>query len=162
MNFEIVSEIDDIERIARGPSVRERMRLVAQFGRGRWRKLKGTATVRLRDGWTGRAVGTLVRSSRRRSSQDEDKAFLGVIREGIKAKVRGMHSHRGIVGHRSPKDLRGSAGRDSIKAGIPAHRRRVGRGLSLSGGVLQSGSTPRKGRPRSEIPRFPHERALTN
>ena len=55
MNFEIVSEIDDIERIARGPSVRERMRLVAQFGRGRWRKLKGTATVRLRDGWTGRA-----------------------------------------------------------------------------------------------------------
>ena len=55
MNFEIVSEIEDIETIARGPSVRERVRLTAQFGRGRWRKLKGTATVRLRDGWTGRA-----------------------------------------------------------------------------------------------------------
>jgi hypothetical protein len=55
MNFEIGGEIQNIETIARGPSVRERMRLTAQFGRGRWRKLKGTATVRLRDGWTGRA-----------------------------------------------------------------------------------------------------------
>ena len=138
------------------------MRLVAQFGRGRWRKLKGTATVRLRDGWTGRAEGHWYEAHGVGRRKMKIKRFLGVIREGIKAKVRGMHSHRGIVGHRSPKDLRGSAGRDSIKAGIPAHRRRVGRGLSLSGGVLQSGSTPRKGRPRSEIPRFPHERALTN
>jgi len=55
MNFEIVGEIDDIKTIAKGPSVRERVRLTAQFGRGRWRKLKGIATVRLRDGWTGRA-----------------------------------------------------------------------------------------------------------
>jgi len=55
MNFEIVGEISDIETIARGPSVRERVRLTAQFGRGRWRKLKGIATVRLRDGWIGRA-----------------------------------------------------------------------------------------------------------
>ena len=29
--------------------------LAAQFGRGRWRKLKGTAMVRLRDGSTARA-----------------------------------------------------------------------------------------------------------
>ena len=55
MNFEIVGEIDDIETIASGPSMRGRVRLTAQFGRGRWRKLKGTATVRLRDGWIGRA-----------------------------------------------------------------------------------------------------------
>ncbi len=55
MSFEILGEIDDIETIARGPSVRERVRLTAQFGRGRWRKLKGIATVRLRDGWIGRA-----------------------------------------------------------------------------------------------------------
>ncbi len=55
MNFEIVGEIEDIEPIARGLSVRERARLAAQFGRGRWRKLKGRAKVRLRDGWTGRA-----------------------------------------------------------------------------------------------------------
>ena len=55
MNFEIVGEIHDVETIAKGPSVRERTRLTAQFGRGRWRKLKGTAIVRLRDGSTGRA-----------------------------------------------------------------------------------------------------------
>jgi len=55
MNFEIVGEIHDVETIAKGPSVRERTRLTAQFGRGRWRKLKGTAIVRLQDGSTGRA-----------------------------------------------------------------------------------------------------------
>jgi len=55
MSFEILGEIDDIETIAGGPSVRERVRLTAPFGRGRWRKLKGIATVRLRDGWIGRA-----------------------------------------------------------------------------------------------------------
>jgi hypothetical protein len=50
MYFEIISEISDIERIARGPSVRERARLRKQFGGGRWRKLKGIATVRLANG----------------------------------------------------------------------------------------------------------------
>ena len=53
MNFEIVGQIDEIE--TKGPSVRERKRLTKQFGRGRWRKLKGNATVKLRDGSTGRA-----------------------------------------------------------------------------------------------------------
>lgn len=33
-----------------GPSIRERARLRKQFGRGRWRKLKGVATVRLANG----------------------------------------------------------------------------------------------------------------
>ena len=50
MYFEIIGEIEDIEIIARGFSVRERARLTAQFGRGRWRKLKGRARVRLRSG----------------------------------------------------------------------------------------------------------------
>lgn len=50
MYFEIVSEIENIETIARGLSVRERSRLTAQFGQGRWRKLKGKARVRLRSG----------------------------------------------------------------------------------------------------------------
>jgi hypothetical protein len=45
--FEVLGAIEDIEIIAKGPSVRERERLAAQFGRGRWRKLKGVATVRL-------------------------------------------------------------------------------------------------------------------
>jgi hypothetical protein len=55
MRFEIVGDIGDIETIAKGPSVRERTRLKKQFGRGRWRKLKGVATVRLADGWIGPA-----------------------------------------------------------------------------------------------------------
>ena len=50
MYFEIIGELSDIERIARGPSVRERARLRKQFGAGRWRTLKGIATVRLANG----------------------------------------------------------------------------------------------------------------
>jgi len=50
MYFEIIGELSSIERIARGPSVRERARLRKQFGPGRWRKLKGIATVRLANG----------------------------------------------------------------------------------------------------------------
>jgi hypothetical protein len=50
MDFEIVSEIADIETIAAGTGVRDRARLRKQYGRGRWRKLKGVAKVRLRSG----------------------------------------------------------------------------------------------------------------
>ena len=50
MYFEIIGEVSDIGQIARGHSVRERARLRKQFGSGRWRKLKGVATVRLVNG----------------------------------------------------------------------------------------------------------------
>jgi hypothetical protein len=50
MYFEIIGEITDIERIAAGSSIRELARLRKQFGAGRWRKLKGLATVRLANG----------------------------------------------------------------------------------------------------------------
>jgi hypothetical protein len=50
MYFEIIGEVSDTQIIARGPSVRERARLRKQFGPGRWRKLKGIATVRLANG----------------------------------------------------------------------------------------------------------------
>lgn len=50
MDFEIVSEIGDIEPIATGPGVRDRGRLRKQYGKARWRKLKGVARVRLPDG----------------------------------------------------------------------------------------------------------------
>jgi hypothetical protein len=50
MYFEIIGEIGNVEIIARGTSVRERARLRKQFGAGRWRKLKGVATVRLANG----------------------------------------------------------------------------------------------------------------
>lgn len=50
MDFEIVGEIIQIEPIARGLGIRELARLRRQYGDGRWRKLKGIATVVLEDG----------------------------------------------------------------------------------------------------------------
>jgi hypothetical protein len=50
MYFEIIGEITEIETIAVGGSIREIARLRRQFGPGRWRKLKGVATVRLPSG----------------------------------------------------------------------------------------------------------------
>jgi hypothetical protein len=50
MDFEIVGEIADIETITSGTGVRNRARLRKQYGRGRWRKLKGVARVQLADG----------------------------------------------------------------------------------------------------------------
>lgn len=50
MRFEIIGTIDNIETIAVGGRIREIMRLRRQYGSGRWRKLKGTARVRLING----------------------------------------------------------------------------------------------------------------
>jgi hypothetical protein len=50
MDFEILNEITEVEVIAVGPSIRDRVRLRKNYGRGRWRKLKGVANVRLPDG----------------------------------------------------------------------------------------------------------------
>jgi hypothetical protein len=50
MNPEIIGEIAGIETIAVGSSIREIERLRRIYGPGRWRKLKGIATVRLPDG----------------------------------------------------------------------------------------------------------------
>lgn len=50
MPFEIVSEITEVETFAAGRGIRELSRLNRVYGRGRWRKRKGIATVRLPDG----------------------------------------------------------------------------------------------------------------
>jgi len=50
MNFEIVGEITDIETIAIGSAIRDLARLQKLYGKGRWRKMKGTALVRLKSG----------------------------------------------------------------------------------------------------------------
>ena len=50
MRFEILGEISDIETFATGSSIREIARLRRIYGRGRWRKRKGVARVRLADG----------------------------------------------------------------------------------------------------------------
>jgi hypothetical protein len=49
-DFKVVGQITDIVTIAVGSSVRELPALRARFGKGRWRKLKGIATVHLTDG----------------------------------------------------------------------------------------------------------------
>ena len=49
-NFEIISEITDIENLAVGSKIRDIVRLRKMYGKGRWRKLKGVARVRLKSG----------------------------------------------------------------------------------------------------------------
>jgi hypothetical protein len=48
--FEIVSPIENVETIAEGTSLRIRNLLIKKYGKGRWKKKKGVATVKLRDG----------------------------------------------------------------------------------------------------------------
>jgi hypothetical protein len=50
VNFEIISEISQVEIIAVGRSIRDLSRLNKTYGSGRWRKLKGIATIRLANG----------------------------------------------------------------------------------------------------------------
>jgi len=50
MHFEVVGQIQQVETFATGSGIRELPRLRKVYGRGRWRKRKGVATVRLSDG----------------------------------------------------------------------------------------------------------------
>lgn len=50
MNFEIISEITEIEVIAVEKGIHDLSRLRKMYGRGRWRKLKGVALIRLKSG----------------------------------------------------------------------------------------------------------------
>jgi len=47
VKFDVVVTIAQVETIAAGMSVKVRSFLLKTYGRGRWRKLKGIATVRL-------------------------------------------------------------------------------------------------------------------
>ena len=50
MDFKVVGEITRIETIAVGSGIRERARLRKIYGKGRWRKRKGFAEIRLASG----------------------------------------------------------------------------------------------------------------
>ncbi|MEN3332904.1 MAG: hypothetical protein V7641_2269 [Blastocatellia bacterium] len=50
MDFEIIGKITNAEIIAIGRGIRDVARLRKRYGKGRWRKMKGLATVRLDDG----------------------------------------------------------------------------------------------------------------
>jgi hypothetical protein len=49
-DFEILGEIQNVETIASGQGVHIHRHLERICGEGRWRKMKGTALVRLADG----------------------------------------------------------------------------------------------------------------
>ncbi|MBA4158171.1 MAG: hypothetical protein H0X65_11930 [Gemmatimonadetes bacterium] len=50
MHFNIIGEIRHVEPIATGRGIRELARLQRLYGRARWRKRKGDATIRLAGG----------------------------------------------------------------------------------------------------------------
>ncbi len=50
MDFELVDDLTDVETIVTGRRIRELPRLRRLYGNGRWRKMKGVARIRLRDG----------------------------------------------------------------------------------------------------------------
>ena len=54
-DFEILGPIRDVEVIAAGRSIKELPRVVRDYGRGRWRKMKGLALIRAFDGYLGEA-----------------------------------------------------------------------------------------------------------
>jgi len=52
MHFEILGDITEVETFASGSGIREIARLRRIYGKGRWRKRKGIARVRLSDSST--------------------------------------------------------------------------------------------------------------
>lgn len=52
MDFKIIGKIRDIESIAAGRGINDLARLQKKYGKGRWRKIKGFAKVKLRDNST--------------------------------------------------------------------------------------------------------------
>ena len=50
MDFEIIGDIRNVEKIAVNLSIRELRLLKSRYGGRRWRKLKGIGTVRLGNG----------------------------------------------------------------------------------------------------------------
>jgi hypothetical protein len=50
MQFEVLSNVTDVEIIATGRRIRQVERLIELFGKGRWRKMKGRAFIRVASG----------------------------------------------------------------------------------------------------------------
>jgi len=50
VRFDIIGDIEQLETMASGRGVKVRSRLEKVYGKGRWRELKGEATVRLANG----------------------------------------------------------------------------------------------------------------
>ena len=50
LDFEILGELSHVELIAASTGIRDLGRLRRLYGKGRWRKMKGVARIRLKDG----------------------------------------------------------------------------------------------------------------
>ncbi len=50
MFFKILGKIENIEIISKGRGIRDLRRIRKIYGKGIWRKLKGIATIKLRNG----------------------------------------------------------------------------------------------------------------
>lgn len=55
MHFEVVGEITNVQTIAVGRRIHQLERLEELYGKGRWRKMKGEALIRLTSGAVRRA-----------------------------------------------------------------------------------------------------------
>ena len=49
MDFELLGAVEDLQTIAAGKGIRELARLRKEFGAAKWRKMKGSALVRLQN-----------------------------------------------------------------------------------------------------------------
>jgi hypothetical protein len=50
-NWDVVSDITDVETFAEGRGIRELQRLIDVYGGKNWRKRKGIATIRFNETW---------------------------------------------------------------------------------------------------------------
>lgn len=55
MHFEVIGEITNVQTIALGRRIQQLERLKELYGKGRWRKMKGEALIRLASGAVRRA-----------------------------------------------------------------------------------------------------------
>jgi hypothetical protein len=79
-SVEIVGQIAGEEVIAVGGKIREIERLRKVYGRGRWRKMKGVAVVRLPDGTTSPAEVHWYEGHGIGRKEFKIKRLLGVLR----------------------------------------------------------------------------------
>ena len=79
-SIEVVGEIAGEETIAIGGKIREIERLRKIYGRGRWRKMKGVAVIRLPDGTTSPAEVHRYESPGSGRKEFKIKRLLGDLR----------------------------------------------------------------------------------
>src|SRR2546430_12789790 len=119
--FEVVGSLRDVETIAVRRSIRDLARLRRTYGRGRWRKRKAFATVKLADGFVCQGGGALVRGNRNRQARTEDQAPIEVI-EAWRPEPAGREASWSVSGTRDIRPL-WRFGRSTRRCPIAALRR---------------------------------------